>query len=77
MRTRRNFRRAWRNLTRAGLLRALSSINERDNPFLLPGIRVSTTARDRFPIKQAKLQRWSSGRWRDFGPVVSARGGRV
>lgn len=70
-------RKAGRNLTRAGLMRALTSLNERDNPFLLPGIRVATTARDRFPIKQAKLQRWSKGRWRDFGPLVSARGGRV
>ena len=70
-------RRAGRNLTRAGLMRALTSINERNNPFLLPGIRVTTTARDRFPIKQAKLQRWSQGRWRDFGPLVSARGGRA
>jgi branched-chain amino acid transport system substrate-binding protein len=70
-------KRAGRNLTRAGLMRALTSINESNNPFLLPGIRVSTTARDRFPIKQARLQRWVNGRWRDFGPLVSARGGRV
>jgi branched-chain amino acid transport system substrate-binding protein len=70
-------RKAGRNVTRASLMRALTSLSERDNPFLLPGIRVTTTARDRFPIKQAKLQRWSGGRWRDFGPLVSARGGRV
>lgn len=66
-------RKAGRNLTRQGLMRALTSLNERDNPFLLPGISVRTTARDRFPIKQAQLQRWTKGRWVGYGPVVNAR----
>lgn len=66
-------RKAGRNLTRQGLMRALASLNERDNPFLLPGIAVRTTARDRFPIKQARLQRWTKGRWVGYGPVVNAR----
>jgi hypothetical protein len=54
-------------------MRALTSLNDRDNPFLLPGIRVQTSARDRFPIKQARLQRWTKGRWVGYGPVVNAR----
>ncbi|HSC91599.1 MAG TPA: ABC transporter substrate-binding protein [Gaiellaceae bacterium] len=66
-------RKAGRNLTRQGLMRALTSLNERDNPFLLPGITVRTSARDRFPIKQARLQRWTKGRWVGYGPVVDAR----
>jgi branched-chain amino acid transport system substrate-binding protein len=66
-------RKAGRNLTRAGLMRAVTSLNETDNPFLLPGIKVQTSTSDRFPIQQARLQRWSKGRWRDFGPTLSAR----
>jgi branched-chain amino acid transport system substrate-binding protein len=66
-------KRAGKTPTRAGLMRALTSLNDRDNPFLLPGIRVQTSARDRFPIKQARLQRWTKGRWVGYGPVVNAR----
>jgi branched-chain amino acid transport system substrate-binding protein len=66
-------RKAGRNVTRQGLMRAVSSLNETDNPFLLPGVQVKTSASDRFPIQQARLQRWSKGRWRDFGAILSAR----
>jgi branched-chain amino acid transport system substrate-binding protein len=65
-------KKAGRNLTRDGLLKAVTSLNERDNPFLLPGIAVKTSATDHFPIQQARLQRWSNGRWRDFGPILNA-----
>jgi len=67
-------RRAGKTPTREGLLRAVSSLNERGNPFLLPGIHVRTTVTDRFPIEQARLQRWTNGRWVGFGPVLSAAG---
>ena len=66
-------RRAGRTPTRVGLMRALTTLNDRGNPFLLPGIQVKTTPRDRFPIKQARLQRWTNGRWVGYGPVVNAR----
>ncbi len=65
---------AGKSLTRRGLLRALTSLNERDNPFLLPGITVRTSASDRFPIEQARLQRWTKGRWVSFGSLLAARG---
>ncbi|MFN2433196.1 MAG: ABC transporter substrate-binding protein, partial [Gemmatimonadota bacterium] len=65
-------RKAGRTPTRQGLMRAVSSLNETDNPFLLPGVKVKTSPSDRFPIQQARLQRWSKGRWRDFGPLLSA-----
>ena len=65
-------RKAGRNLTRKGALAAATRLNDRSNPFVLPGIRVRTTARDRFPIEQAQLQRWRKGRWLRFGKLVSA-----
>jgi branched-chain amino acid transport system substrate-binding protein len=69
-------RKAGRNLTRAGLMRAVTRLNIGD-PFVLPGIRVKTKPTDRFPIQQGQLQRWhgnqNTGRWRRLGKVVAAR----
>jgi branched-chain amino acid transport system substrate-binding protein len=69
-------RKAGRNLTRAGLMRAVQRLNIRV-PFALNGIRVKTSPTDHFPIEQAQLERWkgnaTTGRWRAFGKVVSAR----
>ena len=67
-------KRAGRNLTRARLMNAVTHLDERNNPFLLPGITVRTSPTDRFPIEQARLQRWSNGRWVAFGPLRAARG---
>jgi branched-chain amino acid transport system substrate-binding protein len=68
-------RRAGAGLTRRSLMRAATRLHERNNPFLLPGITVRTTPVDRFPIRQAQLERYSTGgRWIAFGGLVSARG---
>ena len=66
-------KRAGANLTRAGLLKAVTSLNEPANPFLLPGIKIKTTPTNRFPIAQAQMQRWHKGAWQSFGPLLSAR----
>src|SRR5262245_5278118 len=65
-------RSAGRTLTRGGLMRAVTRLNFKD-PFTLPGIRVKTTPRDRFPIQQAQLERWHKGRWHPFGKLLAAR----
>jgi ABC-type branched-subunit amino acid transport system substrate-binding protein len=62
-------RRAGKNLTRQGIMSAATHLNERANPFLLKGIVVHTTPKARFPVSQAKLQRWHNGRWVQFGPL--------
>jgi branched-chain amino acid transport system substrate-binding protein len=67
-------RRAGPGLTRGSLLRAATRLYERNNPFLLPGIVVRTAPNDRFPIRQAQLERYSNGRWVPFGGLISARG---
>jgi branched-chain amino acid transport system substrate-binding protein len=67
-------RKAGRNLSRAGLLRSATRLDQRDNPFLLPGIRVRTSPQNYFPISKAKLHRYSrQGRWLPFGPLLTAR----
>ena len=65
-------RKAGRNLTRRAVMSAATRLNIRNNPFALPGIRIQTSARDRFPIEQMQLQRWRNNRWRPIGRLVSA-----
>jgi branched-chain amino acid transport system substrate-binding protein len=62
-------RHAGKNLTRAGVMKAITHLNERNNPFVLPGIVVRTTAADHFPIAQVRLERYHKGRWVYFGPL--------
>jgi hypothetical protein len=65
-------KRAGKNLTRDGVLRAATHLREH-NPFLIPGISVRTTPTFRFPVAQVKLQRWHNGRWVIFGKLLPAK----
>ena len=64
---------AGKNLTRKGLMTAVTHLDETANPFLAPGISVRTTPTFRFPIAQVQLQRWHKGHWVPFGPVLAAK----
>jgi branched-chain amino acid transport system substrate-binding protein len=64
---------AGKNLTRQGVMRAAIHLNERGNPFVLPGIVVRTTPTVRYPVTQVKLQRWSAGAWHPFGRLLALR----
>jgi hypothetical protein len=66
-------RKVGKNLTRAGVVKAASSMNLTKNPFLLPGIALKTGQGDHFPIEQMVLQRWANGTWRSFGGIWSQR----
>jgi branched-chain amino acid transport system substrate-binding protein len=66
-------RKAGRNPTRASLLRAVANLDIKSNPFLLPGVRIKTSATDHFPLDQGQLQRWSNNQWNPLGKVVSAK----
>jgi len=61
---------AGKNPTRASVMRAITHLNELNNPFVLPGISVKTTSTDHFPIAQARLQRYHNGGWVYFGPLL-------
>ena len=64
---------AGKNLTRKGLMTAVTHMNEANNPFLVPGVKVHTTPTFRFPISSVQLQRWHNGHWVPFGGVQSAK----
>ena len=66
-------KKAGRNLTRESVMRAATHLNEKGNPFVLPGIVVRTTPTSRFPITQVRLQRWSNRAWHPFGKLLSAK----
>ena len=60
--------------TRASLMKALKSLNTGANPFVFPGIKIQTSARDNFPIEQEIMIKWAGGAtgdWAPFGELVS------
>ena len=62
------------NLTRANVIKiATSELNE-TNPFLLPGITVTTTSTDHFPILQEQVIQWHMTGWQLQGSVINERG---
>jgi branched-chain amino acid transport system substrate-binding protein len=63
---------AGRNPTRAGLMRALLSLNE-TSPFLLPGSKLKTSPTDHFIISHQRLMRFNNGLWTGSGALVDGR----
>jgi branched-chain amino acid transport system substrate-binding protein len=66
-------RKAGKNPSRRSLMSAVLKLDEKTNPFVLPGITVKTGAKDRRPLEQARLQRWQKTHWVPFGRVLAAR----
>jgi branched-chain amino acid transport system substrate-binding protein len=67
-------KKAGRNLTRAGLLRAAQSLNTGANPFLLPGIRLKTSRTDYRPMDDVYLYRYDNKQWVKASGLLHARG---
>jgi branched-chain amino acid transport system substrate-binding protein len=66
-------RSAGKDLTREKLMKAALSLNEPNNPFLYPGISVSTSATNHFPITSEALVKYENGKFVPFGGVIDAR----
>jgi ABC-type branched-subunit amino acid transport system substrate-binding protein len=65
---------AGKNPTRASLMKALHSMNTAKNPFVYPGIKIQTSAKDNFPIEQEIMMKWkggASGDWQFFGKLLN------
>jgi branched-chain amino acid transport system substrate-binding protein len=63
---------AGKNPTRASLLAAAQHLNE-VNPFMRPGVKITTSPTDYYPISMAQLVRYDRVRWVAVGPLQSAR----
>ena len=66
-------KKAGKNPTRGSIMRAATSLNVKNDPFLLPGMSIRTTKSDHFPLDQAKLQRYHNGHWVSFGGLFRVR----
>ncbi len=62
------------DLTRANVIKIASSQLNETNPFLLPGVKVSTTSSDHFPIMQEQVITWNGKGWTLQGSLIDERG---
>jgi ABC-type branched-subunit amino acid transport system substrate-binding protein len=60
------------DLTRANLMKQAASFQKYRLPLLLPGITVSTSPTDFYPIQAVQLQRFKGETWELFGDVMHA-----
>jgi ABC-type branched-subunit amino acid transport system substrate-binding protein len=67
-------RKAGKNLTRAGVLKAAQSLDTLANPFLLPGIRLKTSRTDYRPLEHVYLYRYDNKEWVRASGLLHARG---
>jgi branched-chain amino acid transport system substrate-binding protein len=61
-------------LTHENVMKQAASFQKLRVPLLLPGITVSTSATDFYPIQSVQLQRFKGETWDLFGEVMSAEG---
>jgi len=59
-------------LTRANVMKQAASFQKLKVPLLLPGITVSTSATDFYPIQSVQLQSFKGETWELFGEVMAA-----
>ena len=64
-------RKAGKTPTRSALMKAMLRLDEKTNPFVLKGITVKTSGKDRRPLEQAQLQRWQETHWVPVGKVLT------
>jgi len=62
------------NLTRTNIMKIASSQLNETNPFLLPGIKVTTTSSDHFPVMQEQVITWAGTGWKLQGSLIDERG---
>ena len=66
---------AGKNPTRKSLMRALRHMNEKNNPFIYPGMVVKTSKKRNFPMEQLIFERWAGGAggdWKTSGKVLNS-----
>jgi ABC-type branched-subunit amino acid transport system substrate-binding protein len=67
-------KRCGNEMTRANLMKQAASFQKYRVPLLLPGITVSTSPTDFYPIQAVQLQRFKGETWELFGEVMHAEG---
>jgi branched-chain amino acid transport system substrate-binding protein len=63
---------AGKDLTREKVMDAAIHLNE-NNPFLWPGVTLTTSPGDRFPVRELQLLKYGNGGWSTVGSIIDAR----
>jgi branched-chain amino acid transport system substrate-binding protein len=58
------------DFSRENLMKQATSLHDLENPVLLPGIKLNTSATNYHPIRQLQLMRWSGKSWDLFGDII-------
>jgi branched-chain amino acid transport system substrate-binding protein len=58
------------DLSRENIMRQATNLRDLELPMLLPGIKVSTSPTDYYPVQQLQLMRFDGTRWVRFGDLV-------
>ncbi|MBC7578189.1 MAG: ABC transporter substrate-binding protein [Tardiphaga sp.] len=61
------------NLTRANIMKEAASLKSFAPDTLLPGVTITTTATDFYPIEQLQMQRFKGEKWELFGPIIAGQ----
>src|SRR5262245_24226500 len=61
---------AGNDLSRENIMRQATNLRDLELPMLLPGIKVSTSPTDYYPVQQLQLIRFDGKRWVRFGDLV-------
>jgi len=64
-------RRAGDDLTRANIMKIVSNIDHWSLPIYLPGINISTTPDNLFPMRVTQMKRYNGTRWEMIGKPIS------
>jgi branched-chain amino acid transport system substrate-binding protein len=62
------------NLTRKNVMDIAAGQLNDNNPFVLPGVKVTTTSSDHFPIMQEQVITWAGTGWKLQGTLLDERG---
>jgi branched-chain amino acid transport system substrate-binding protein len=62
------------NLTRKNVMDIAANQLSDNNPFVLPGVKVTTTSSDHFPIMQEQVINWAGTGWMLQGTLIDERG---
>ena len=62
------------DLTRANVMRQAANLKDVELPMLLPGIKVSTSPTDFYPVQAMRLQRFKGETWELFSDIISNEG---
>jgi hypothetical protein len=64
---------AGKDVTRKRVLDLATHLEERDNPFVYPGVVLRTSPAVRFPITQLITSKLTEAGWTPFGDLVDTR----